>query len=421
MDILAENGTYFLLLAGFFGLCMTWGIGANDVANAMGTSVGSGAISLRRAIVLAAIFEFGGAFLAGERVTETIRDGIINPESLADQPEVLIWGMLSALIAGAVWLLFASSKGWPVSATHTIVGGIVGFGLVGPGTSAIEWARLVQILASWLLAPLLGGVIAYFLMWSIRQFILNTERPLDNARRYGPVYLFLAGFVISEFTLFKGLGHLDLALSAGQSITIALVFALGVACIGSALIARIRIAPDATREFLFASVERVFAPMLLFTACAMAFAHGSNDVANGIGPLAAVVSIVRTGGVAGMETDTSNWILALGGFGMVLGIASMGYRVMVTVGSRITALTPTRGFCASLAAGATVMLASRTGLPVSTTHVVVGAVIGVGIARGVGAMDLRVLGGILLAWIVTLPVAGALAALLFLALWGIFG
>ena len=419
MDLIADYGTVLLILAVFFSLCMTWGIGANDVANAMGSSVGSGAITVKKAIIIAAVFEFAGAFLAGGHVTGTIREEIITPSAVADRPEVLVLGMLAALLAGAVWLFVASSKGWPVSTTHTIVGAIIGLGIAS--STAVNWETVAQIGTSWILSPLLGGVLAYGLMASVRRLILNTEFPFENARRFGPLYLFLAGFVIALITLFKGLVHLDLTLSAGMSVLAAVVIGLLVACAGFLLISRVTIDPEANRDYHFASVERVFTPMMIFTACAMAFAHGSNDVANGTGPLAAVLDLVRSGGIVAEQAPVPPWVLALGGFGILLGIATLGYRVMLTVGSRITALTPTRGFCATLAAAATVALASRSGLPVSTTHVVVGAVMGVGMARGVGAMDLRVLGGILLAWVVTLPVGAALAAVFYFTLKGIFG
>ena len=419
MDLIADYGTVLLILAVFFSLCMTWGIGANDVANAMGSSVGSGAITVKKAIIIAAVFEFAGAFLAGGHVTGTIREEIITPSAVADRPEVLVLGMLAALLAGAVWLFVASSKGWPVSTTHTIVGAIIGLGIAS--STAVNWENVAQIGTSWILSPLLGGVLAYGLMASVRRPILNTEFPFENARRFGPLYLFLAGFVIALITLFKGLVHLDLTLSAGMSVLAAVVIGLLVACAGFLLISRVTIDPEANRDYHFASVERVFTPMMIFTACAMAFAHGSNDVANGTGPLAAVLDLVRSGGIVAEQAPVPPWVLALGGFGILLGIATLGYRVMLTVGSRITALTPTRGFCATLAAAATVALASRSGLPVSTTHVVVGAVMGVGMARGVGAMDLRVLGGILLAWVVTLPVGAALAAVFYFTLKGIFG
>jgi len=421
MDIIASYGTVFLVLAIVFGFYMTWGIGANDVANAMGTSVGSGAITVKQAIIIAAVFEFAGAFIAGGNVTATIRKGIVDPSGIVGQPEILVFGMLAALLAAAVWLMIASSRGWPVSTTHSIVGALVGFAIAGIGMEAVKWGKIGTIAASWVVSPLLGGFLAYLLMMSIRKLILNTEHPFQAAKRWAPVYVFMVGFIISLVTLFKGLSHLNLELSINQSFVSALMFGVVVAAIGWWLIRKVQVDPEADRDYHFASVEKVFVPMMIFTACAMAFAHGSNDVANGIGPLAAVASIVRSGGEVAQQSELPLWILVMGGAGIVVGLATLGYRVMQTIGTRITQLTPSRGFCATLAAAATVVLASRTGLPVSTTHIAVGAVIGVGLARGVGAIDLRVIGGIVVSWVITLPVGGVLAALFFFTLKGMFG
>jgi PiT family inorganic phosphate transporter len=258
------------------------------------------------------------------------------------------------------------------------------------------------------------------LMMSIRKLILNTDHPFESAKRWGPVYVFLVGFIISLVTIFKGLKHLKLELSAPESFMWAFIFGLIVAFIGWILIHKIEVDKEADRDYHFASVEKIFVPMMIFTACAMAFAHGSNDVANGIGPLAAIASILKSGGEVAQSAELPLWILIMGGTGIVLGLVTMGYKVMQTIGTRITQLTPSRGFCATLAAAATVVLASRTGLPVSTTHIAVGAVIGVGLARGVGAIDLRVIGGIIVSWVITLPVGGVLAALIFFTLKGMF-
>ncbi len=293
MEIISQYGFVLMVLAVVFGLYMTWGIGANDVANAMGTSVGSGAITVKQAIIIAAIFEFAGAFIAGGHVTKTIRKGIIDPTPIVNNPEILVFGMLAALLAAAIWLMIASTRGWPVSTTHSIVGAIVGFAMVGIGVDAVQWGKIGQIAASWVVSPVLGGSIAFLLMLSIRALILNTDNPFHSAKRWGPAYVFLVGFIISLVTMFKGLKHLNLELSAGMSFVAALVFGLIVAGVGWTLINRVKVDPGADRDFHFASVEKVFAPMMIFTACAMAFAHGSNDVANGIGPLAAVVSIVQ--------------------------------------------------------------------------------------------------------------------------------
>ncbi len=413
-----ESGVVFIILAAILGLYMTWGVGANDVANAMGTSVGSRAITVRKAILIAAVFEFTGAFLAGGHVTGTIRKGIIDA-SFVPSPEILIFGMLAALLGAGIWLMVASYFGWPVSTTHTIVGALIGFGVVGLGPRAVEWGQVSGILASWIVSPLLGGTFAYLLAQSIRVFILEAEVPMLAAKKYGPVYVFLMGTLIALVTMWKGLAQINLQLNTAQTFGLALVVGLLTALVGRALIARVRVDPEAQKESHYAGVEKVFAPLCVFTACSMAFAHGSNDVANGVGPLAAVVSIATTGEVT-QESALPTWILLLGGAGIVLGLATMGYRVMRTIGTKITELTPSRGFCAELAAATTVVIASRLGLPVSTTHIIVGAVLGVGFARGIAAIDLRVVLGIVTSWIVTLPIGAGLAAFFFFFFRGVF-
>lgn len=420
MESIALYGPWFLGIAIVFGLYMTWGIGANDVANAMGTSVGSGAITVKQAIIIAAIFEFAGAIIAGGNVTKTIRKGIIDPSTITSTPEILVFGMLAALLAAAIWLMVATFRGWPVSTTHSIVGALVGFAIAGIGMDAVNWGKIGQIVASWIVSPALGGIIAFSLMVSIRSTILNTENPFASAKKYGPVYVFLLGFIVSLVTLFKGLKHLHIELTVLESFAIAFIVGLLIAAIGWWLISKVTIDENADRDFHFASVEKVFTPMMIFAACAMAFAHGSNDVANGIGPLAAVISIVNSGGEVMQKAGLPVWVLLLGGAGIVLGLATMGYKVMRTIGNEITELTPTRAYAATLAAAITVVLASRTGLPVSTTHIAVGAVIGVGFARGIGAIDMRLVGKIVVSWVITLPASGIMAALFFFTLKGIF-
>ena len=421
MEIIEAYGTILIILAMVFGLFMTWGVGANDLANAMGTSVGAGAVTVKQAIGIAIVFEFAGAVLAGGHVTNTIRKGIIDPTSIIDNPEILVYGMLASLLAAAVWLLIASAKGWPVSTTHSIVGALVGFALVGIGPDAVNWSKIGKIIASWVISPAVGGTISFLLVMSMRKLIFDTENPLKNAKKYAPMYIFLVGFVISLVTLFKGLKHLNIDLSGGQSFVLAIGIGLLTALVGWSLIRNIAEDADADRDFHFASVEKVFTPMMLFTACSMAFAHGSNDVANGIGPLAAVVSIVSSGGEVMQTSGMPIWVLLLGGAGIVTGLVTLGYRVMLTVGTKITELTPSRGFCAELAAASTVVLASRTGLPVSTTHILVGSVLGVGLARGIGALDLRVVLNIIISWLVTLPAGAIMAMAFFFFLKGIFG
>ncbi|MCG7916648.1 MAG: inorganic phosphate transporter [Candidatus Thiodiazotropha taylori] len=420
MDIISEWGFVFLTLAVIFGFYMTWGIGANDVANAMGTSVGSGAITVKQAIIIAAVFEFAGAFIAGGAVTKTIRKGIIDPSSITGSPELLVYGMLAALLAAAIWLMIASSRGWPVTTTHTIVGAIVGFAAVGIGMDAVNWGKIGGIVASWIVSPLVGGFFALLLMISIRKLILNTENPFRSAQKWAPVYVFLVGWIVSLVTMFKGLKHLKLELSIIESFIAATVVGLIVAAIGKILVNKVVVDDEADKDYHYASVEKVFTPLMIFTACAMAFAHGSNDVANGIGPLAAVVSIVESGGEVAQKASLPLWILFLGGAGIVVGLATMGYKVMQTIGTKITELTPTRGYAATLAAAITVVVASKTGLPVSTTQIAVGCVMGVGLARGVGALDLRVVGNIVVSWLITLPAGAFLAAAFFFLFKAIF-
>jgi len=421
MEIIAVYGTAMVVMAMIFGLFMTWGVGANDLANAMGTSVGAGAVTVKQAIGIAIIFEFLGAVLAGGHVTQTIRKGIIDPTPIISHPEILVFGMLASLLAAAVWLMIASAKGWPVSTTHSIVGAIVGFAIVGIGPEAVKWDKIIKVVVSWVISPAVGGVISFILVMSTRKLILDTDTPLKNAKKYAPFYVFLVGFIISLVTMFKGLKQLKLDLSIGGSIFAAICFGILTAFIGWLFIRKVKHQEDDDRTFQFTSVEKVFSPMMLFTACSMAFAHGSNDVANGIGPLAAVVSIVGSGGEVLQKTPLPIWILLIGGAGIVLGLITLGYRVMLTVGKKITELTPSRGFCAELAAASTVVIASRTGLPVSTTHILVGAVLGVGLARGLGALDLRVVLNIIISWVVTLPAGGIMAMFFYFTLKGIFG
>ncbi|MEE8215705.1 MAG: inorganic phosphate transporter [Acidiferrobacterales bacterium] len=401
----------YLSLAAAFGLFMAWGIGANDVANAMATSVGSRALTATQAVGVAAVFEFAGAYLAGGEVTSTIRKGIVDASVFAATPDLLIYGMLAALLASGVWLLIASRRGWPVSTTHTIVGAVVGFAAVGVGLDAVQWGKVGTIVMSWVISPMLAGALAFAVFNSIQRLIIDTEEPLRNAKRYGPFYIFVGSFVIVMLTLTKGLKHVGLDLTVLQALGLALLIALVIAAVGMFLINRIKIDPAADREFHYANVEKVFAVMMIFTAASMAFAHGSNDVANAVGPMAAVIATATSGEVL-QESPLPPWVLLLGGAGIVVGLATFGYRVMLTVGEKITELTPSRAFAANLSAASTVVLASFTGLPVSTTHTLVGAVLGVGFARGIAALNLRVVGNIFMSWIITLP-AGALLAIMF--------
>ena len=421
MEIIANYGNVLIILAIIFGTFMAWGIGANDVANAMGTSVGSGAVTIKQAIIIAVIFEFAGAILAGGEVTATIRKGILDAALFTNEPHLLVYGMLASLLAAGMWLLIASSFGWPVSTTHSIVGAIVGFGAVGVGVDAVAWSKVFKIVISWIASPILAGVISFILFRSLQNLIIDTKHPFDNAKKYVPYYMFLVGFIVSLVTIFKGLKHVGVSFDTFTSYSLSIGVGLLVAIIGTFLIRDIHLDPDENKDFYYASMERVFGVLMIITAAAMAFAHGSNDVANAIGPLAAIYSVVESGGLIGAKSALPIWILLVGGAGIVIGLITYGHKVIATIGTGITQLTPSRGFAATLAAAATVVIASGTGIPVSTTQVLVGAVLGVGLARGMAALDTRVINKIFLSWIVTLPAGAFMSILFFFALKGVFG
>jgi PiT family inorganic phosphate transporter len=425
MEIIAQYGSIFLVMACVFGFFMAWGIGANDVANAMGTSVGSKALTLKQAIFIAMIFEFLGAYFAGGEVTSTIRKGIIDADVMNNHPELMIYGMLSSLLAAGTWLLIASIKGWPVSTTHSIVGAIVGFAAVGISVDSIYWSNVGSIAASWLVSPVLAGSLSYGLFMSVKVFILDTDDPFDRAKKTIPIYMWMVGFMISMVTLLKGLSHVGLNLDLGlgskfaDAALVSALIGLAVAGVGALMLRNVKDIPD--EQHRFRSVEQVFGVLMVFTACSMAFAHGSNDVANAVGPLAAIVSTVQSGGQISATSAVPWWILLVGGSGIVVGLVTYGWRVILTVGSQITELTPSRAFAATLGASATVVVASGTGLPISTTHTLVGAVLGVGFARGIGALNLGVIGSIFMSWIITLPAGAGLAIIFFFIFKAIFG
>lgn len=431
MEILLNYGDTLVIMAAIVGFFMAWGIGANDVANAMGTSVGSKALTIKQAILIAMVFEFAGAYLAGGEVTSTIRKGIIDASYFADIPEQLVFGMISALFAAATWLLIASYLGWPVSTTHSIVGAIIGFAAIGVSVDTVTWGKVGGIVGSWVVTPLLAGTIAFIIFNSAHKLIFDTEKPLDQARKWVPFYMFLAGFVLSLVTIKKGLKHIGLesvnlgfaefAIKGAEGYYLAIIVALIVALVGKFFISRIQFNESGDKDTHFKDVEKVFAILMVITACCMAFAHGSNDVANAIGPLAAVVSIVENDGEIASKAALAWWILPLGGFGIVAGLAIFGHRVIATIGKGITHLTPSRGFAAELAAACTVVIASGAGLPISTTQTLVGAVLGVGMARGIAAINLGVVRNIVVSWVITLPVGAGLSIIFFWIMMAIFG
>lgn len=437
MDIIQNYGLTLVVLAAVVGFIMAWGIGANDVANAMGTSVGAKAITLKQAILIAMVFEFSGAYLAGGEVTATIRKGIIDPNYFTDIPELLVLGMISSLFAAGLWLVIASYKGWPVSTTHSIVGAIVGFTAVGVSAEAVEWSKLGGIVGSWVVTPAISGLIAVAIFISAKKLILERKEPLAAAVRFIPIYMGMTGFIMALVTIKKGLKHVGLGLPFMEGILLAVSIGLVTALIGTYFVRKLSSQtlagnhsankganippPVLSLEQQNVSVEKVFAVLMVLTACCMAFAHGSNDVANAIGPLAAVVNVVANDGVIVASSPLAWWILPLGGFGIVMGLALFGHKVMKTIGQGITHLTPSRGFAAELAAATTVLIASGTGLPISTTQTLVGAVLGVGLAQGIAALNAKTIKSIVTSWVITLPMGAMFSILFFYILRFIFG
>lgn len=398
--------TILLSLVILAGLYMAWNIGANDVANAMGTSVGSGALTLRQAILIAAVLEFAGAFFFGSHVSETMQSGLIDADLFADAPTKLVYGMLSSLLAAGVWLQIASYYGWPVSTTHTIVGAIVGFGLIVGGWQAVHWENVSFVVVSWILSPLSGALLGYLIFNFLRKKIFYEADPVAAAKRLTPPLVFFVMAILSLVMLYKGLQNVHIAFNFLQALGVSIaVGGLGF-IVSHFLVRRMHVRNTSSAEHdQNAFVENIFGHLQIMSACLMAFAHGANDVANAIGPLSAAITILQTGAVY-TESVVPTWALALGGVGIVIGLASWGWRVIMTIGKKITELTPTRGFAAEFGAALTVLIASRIGMPISTTHTLVGAVIGVGLARGLGALDMSTTRDIVISWCITVP-AGA--------------
>lgn len=399
-----ELGLAFVVSAGIVAFYTSFNGGANDLANSFGTSVGSGAITLRGAVIIAAFANLAGAILVGGYVTNTIRKGIVDPTPFAAEPGLLMLGMLAALLAAGLFLHGATHLGLPVSTTHSTVGAILGFGLVAGGWGAISWAKMAEVVASWFTSPLLGAVLGFVSFVLIRRHILNASSPVREMRRIGPLFVGFVFFMICLAFLYKGLKRLHLDLSLGPALAIGAAVGLVASLITAFILRR---SEEGGGDPMH-RVEGFFRYLQIITAGYVAFAHGANDVANGIGPFAAIVHIFRTGDV-GMKVEVPVWILALGGVGIVTGLGIMGHKVIATVGKKITEITPSRGFSAEFAAATTVLIFSRMGLPISTTHTLVGAVIGVGLARGIGALDLRIIGRIFVSWFLTVPITALFA------------
>lgn len=398
----------YLFIALLFCFLMTWGVGANDLANVMSTTMGSKAVTVKQAMLIAVVFEFAGAFLGGTGVTETMRDGIINTTQLSQQPLILIEGMLSVLLACTIWMNLASYMGLPVSITNALVGSMVGFGCVVLGTDAIHWKQVSHIAIGWITSPLLAGTAAYGLFISIQQTIFVKNDPLEKAKIYIPIYLFLVGSILSFITVFKGLNHFNIHLNFKQNLAVTLVTSILITFIGMIFIRYIPERPNMRRRERFLQVEKYFGVLMAMTACAMVFAHGANDIALAVGPLSIVYSLVIHAHQTFGALDYPSWIILLGCIGSVSGLLMYGRKVIETVGSSITALTPSRAFAATLAAATAVVAATSMGIPVSATQTLVGAVLGVGLARGIGALNLIVIRNIFSSWIITLPSASIL-------------
>ena len=398
-----------LISSAMLGFFTAYGVGANDVANAMGTSVGSKVLTIKQAVLVAAVFEFLGAFLAGGGVTQTIRKGVIDPALFDGNLEVLIYGMISALFAAGTWLLVASLRGWPVSTTHTIVGAIVGFGIYALGINEINWTVVGNIGLSWITSPLSSALVAGLFYYICKTYIIDNESRFKGL--IIRMYIFLAGFAIALITITKGLKNIfkqqELFVSFQESVFISAIAAL--------LFTFIFYYFSKAKLNQSVNSESQFAYLMIFTSCAVAFAHGSNDVANAIGPLAAINQATNQLLNQPYTLETPLWILFLGAVGIVTGLATLGYRVMKTIGENIVKLTPSKGFSAQLAAALTVVIASQLDMPVSTTHTLVGAVIGIGLVEGASTINFNSVRTIVLSWVVTLP-AGALLSIAFLEL-----
>lgn len=410
--------TLLIIAAIVVGLYMAWNIGANDVANSMGPAYGSKALTLKQVIIIAGIFEFLGAVLVGSHVTDTIRKGIVDLDGLIAAgitPEMFVYGMFAALLASGLWITGATFYRLPVSTTHSIVGAVTGFGLIIAITSAssgigdvVNIGKLLEIVASWIISPLSGALISFLIFIIIRNKILNQDNPLAHAHRLAPYLVGLVVAIISLSMFYRGLKNLHLDLEFPEALAVSLVMGIIAAIIVSLWVRRYK--PKVKDEYQ--QVENFFKYLMLLTACYIAFAHGANDVANAIGPLAAIVDVVESGAIEA-KVSVPLWILALGGIGIVFGLATWGYKVLETIGHRITEITPTRGFAATFGAATTVLICSKLGYPVSTSHTLVGAVVGVGFAGGIGALNLGIIKRIVYSWLLTIPIAAIFTIIIY--------
>jgi inorganic phosphate transporter, PiT family len=403
-----------LSIASLIGFYMAANIGANDLANAMGTAVGSRALGLRQAVIISIIANVLGASLAGGYVTGTISKGIIDPIFLLDAPDKLMIGMFVALIVAGLCVHLATFFGLPVSTTHAIVGAVVGFGIISVGAGAISWHKITGIAASWVISPVAGAIFSGGIYYFLEKKVMADSDPYSAAVHYSPFLIFLVVLVLILSFIFKGLKNLHLELGFFSTVLLTIPCAAVVALFGRKWIRwqihlKCELGPNPQG---FSPAECLFAQLQILTACYIAFAHGANDVANAVGPVAAIFSVVKTKSVA-LQVEVPFWMLFIGGIAVGGGLYVFGTRVLETIGKNITEITPIRGFCAQFGAATTILICSRLGLPVSTTHVLVGSVVGVGLMRGMGALDLRILKNIAFSWIITLPVTIFLAMIIY--------
>ena len=396
---------YYVLIVGYiFGFYMAWNIGANDVANAMASSVSAKAITIRQAIFIAGILNILGAVFIGSHVTNTIRKGIVSTEVLTD-PHLALIGALSALLAAAIWVSFATWKSLPVSTTHSIVGAMIGFGIMAGGFSVINWGKLAAVVISWVISPVFSIVIAFFMFKIIVKLILSKNNNFTHALKLSPFFIGATFFVVVLSFLFKTPLGKKLAFGPYAALLVAFILAILFGLAGM----------KALKWFIKErenGAEAIFKRIQVGTACYVALAQGANDVANAIGPLAVIYFLVKTGSV-GATVPVPVFLLLFGGIGIACGIAMAGHRVMETMGKKITTLSNTRGFCVEFATATSVLVASKMGLPVSTTHAAVGGVLGVGLARGIEAVNFGIIYKIMLYWILTVPAAGVTSMIIF--------
>jgi inorganic phosphate transporter, PiT family len=401
--------TYILIIGYIFGFYMTWNIGANDVANSMASAVGAKAITLKQAVFIAGILNVVGATFLGSHVTDTIRKGIVSTHILTD-PHLALIGALSALLAAALWVSFATWKSLPVSTTHSIVGAMIGFGIMAGGVSVINWTKLSGVVLSWVISPIFSMMISYLMLKIIIRFIISAKDSFNQALKLSPLFISLTCFVVVLSFLFKTPWGQDLAIKTHSVILIAIIATVLMGFLGSLLVKHLVKGINKER-----GAEEIFRKIQIGTSCYVALAQGANDVANAIGPLAVIYFLVKTGTVA--ETiPVPTFLLLFGGIGIACGISMAGYRVMETLGTKITTLTNTRGFSVDFAAATTVLVASKMGLPVSTTHAAVGGVMGVGLARGLEAVNFRIILKIMLYWVLTVPATAITSMIIFLLL-----